>query len=281
MIREVTAAAVDAAREFLERHAETSLFLLSNLAAHGPRAGAALSSGDFRLIEEDGKIAAVYCLTVRGNLLAATGGRTDLAGIILKSCEDRPIRIGGVVGEFKIAEALWALLRAKPGFKPGRAAKEILFGLSLDRKTPPVETRGVRALIPVDFETWRPAHAAFMSGNGLPVQGTLEQQRTQFESQAQAGHWWGTFDDGRLTTTVALNAVYGKMGQVGGVYTPPEWRRKGFARAAMRALIRDSGSRLGLERLILFTGEDNLAAQGLYESLGFRGIGHVGLFFGT
>ena len=282
MIREVTSTNVDAARAFLERHTETALYLLSNLAAHGPRMGEALSSGDFRLIEEDGAIAAVFCLTLRGNLLAETGGRADLAAAIFESCANVPIRIVGVVGEWRCAEALWKLLAAKPGFTATRATKENLFGLELkDAPPPPADGQDIRTLARDDFEIWRRVNAAFMLESNLPVQGTLEQQKAQYEAQADPGHWWGLFENGKLATTVALNAVYGPLGQVGGVYTPPEWRRKGLARAAMRALIADSAGRLGLKRLILFTGEENLAAQSLYESLGFRVIGHIGLFFGT
>jgi predicted GNAT family acetyltransferase len=43
--------------------------------------------------------------------------------------------------------------------------------------------------------------------------------------------------------------------------------------------MRDSRARLGLERLVLFTGERSTAARSLYESLGFRRIGEFGLFF--
>jgi predicted GNAT family acetyltransferase len=280
LIREVTAANVDEARAFLERRAETALFLLSNLAAHGPRAGEALSSGDFRLIEENGQIAAVFCLTVRGNLLSETAGRADFAEGILNSCEDRPIRIRGVVGEWRSAEAIWRLLTAKPGFTPTRATKEFMFGLEL-AKVPPVEDSAIRLLTRGDFEVWHLANAAYMLEEKMPVQGTVDQQRAQFERQTDAGHWWGTFDGGRLAAMVALNAVYGTLGQVGGVYTPPEWRRKGLARSAMRVLISDAARRLALKQLTLFTGENNLAAQGLYESLGFRRTGDFGLFFGS
>jgi ribosomal protein S18 acetylase RimI-like enzyme len=38
---------------------------------------------------------------------------------------------------------------------------------------------------------------------------------------------------------------------------------------------------LGLQKLILFTGENNIAAQGLYRSLGFRRLGEFALLFGV
>ena len=49
----------------------------------------------------------------------------------------------------------------------------------------------------------------------------------------------------------------------------------------MNVLLRDAGERHRLEKLILFTGERNLAARGLYEFLGFSVIGYFGLLFGS
>ena len=70
------------------------------------------------------------------------------------------------------------------------------------------------------------------------------------------------------------------MGQIGGVFTLPENRRKGYSKLCMKQLIIDSRNIHQLNILILFTKEDNVAAQGLYESLGFEHIGYFGLIFG-
>src|SRR3954470_18146295 len=104
MIRHVTDSDLERVRAFLESHVDTSLFLLSTLAALGPRLGSHLNSGNFRLVEEDGKIAAVCCLTRRGNLLVQAGGRRDLAEQIFEACETEPIEVRGIVGEWTSAE---------------------------------------------------------------------------------------------------------------------------------------------------------------------------------
>lgn len=282
MIREVLGPDVGRAREFLERHVETSLFLLANLAAHGPRLGDSLNSGNFRLFEEDGRVVAVFCLAKRGILLAQTGGRADLADDILRACEGEPLKIDAVVGEWGISEALWERLRARPGFQPQQASKETLFSLDLPYAGPrPVDDARFRNLTAEDFAPWDRLNRAYLLGEGLPIHGTDEQRRAHFDVQTTAGHWWGAFGGPRMLAMVALNAVYGRVGQVGGVYTPPELRRQGLSRAGMLTLMDDAHRRHHLERLILFTGESNVAAQGLYRSLGFKEIGHFGLFFGS
>ena len=262
-----------------------SLFLLSTLAALGPRLGSHLNSGNFRLIEEDGRVAAVFCLTRRGNLLVQAGGRTDLAERIFEDSEAEPMEVRGIVGEWPMAEALWKLLRADPRFEPTHALKDVLYRLMLKETRPAVEPLNesltLRALRADDFVQWERLNSAYFAELSLPLQATLEQRRTDFMVRIRSGLWWGAFDDRHdLVSIAALNATYGSMGQVGGVYTRPADRRKGLAKAVMRLLIEDCRKRLGFEKLVLFTGEDNTAARKLYESLGFQVAGAFGLLLG-
>jgi len=69
MIRNVETDDLERVRGFLEAHVDTSLFLLSNLAIFGPRLTDHGNSGNYRLVEEAGRVVAVFCLTRRGNLL--------------------------------------------------------------------------------------------------------------------------------------------------------------------------------------------------------------------
>ncbi|MEQ1871953.1 MAG: hypothetical protein ABL961_18190 [Vicinamibacterales bacterium] len=112
---------VERVRTFLLHHAETSLFLLSNLISYGPHLGAHINSGNYRYIEHEGRVVAVFVLTRRGNLLAHTGGRGDLVDPILGACAAETMPVTGVVGEWSSAQALWRRLCATPGFVPGRA----------------------------------------------------------------------------------------------------------------------------------------------------------------
>ena len=282
MIRHVTDSDIERVRAFLESHVDTSLFLLSTLAARGPRLGHHLNSGNFRLIEEEGRIVAVFCLTRRGNLLVQAGGRTDLAEQVFEACETEPIEVCGVVGEWPMAEALWSLLRADPRFETTHNLKDVLYRLMLKgTRRPVVALRNVRALDVKDFVQWERLNTAYFAELSLPLQATLEQRRTDFIVRIRSGLWWGTFDDSdELVSIASLNATYGTLGQVGGVYTRPAERRKGLARSVMQLLIEDCRRRLRFEKLVLFTGDDNVSARKLYESLGFEAAGAFGLLLG-
>ena len=282
MIRHVTDSDLERVRAFLESHVDTSLFLLSTLAALGPRLGHHLNSGNFRKIEENGEIVAVFCLTRRGNLLVQAGGRIDLAEQIFEACEGEPIEVRGVVGEWPMAEALWKLLRADPRFETSHNLKDVLYRLMLkDTVGPMPESPNVRLLDAADFAQWERLNTAYFAELSLPLQATLEQRRNDFIMRVRSGLWWGAFDDNyELVSIAALNATYGALGQVGGVYTRPSERRKGLSYAVMQMLITDCRHRLGFDKLVLFTGEDNTSARKLYESLGFEAAGAFGLLLG-
>jgi RimJ/RimL family protein N-acetyltransferase len=281
MICDVDASNLAATREFLEGHVESSLFLLGNLAEQGPRLGAHLNSGNFRIVCEGETTVAVFCLTRRGNLLLQTGGREDLGTLILEACRAEPIPIQGVIGEWRAVQSVWQLLCADPAFEAGPSPREVLYGRDLPHAPGVDSTLPVRALHADDFDQWNILNAAYSAEVHLPVQGTREERLAMFSSQAERGHWWGYFDGGELIATASLNALYGRIGQVGGVYTRPGYRGRGFARVTMEKVMTETWQRHRLERLILFTGEHNRAARALYESLGFASREYFGLLFGT
>lgn len=280
-ISEVSDENIAEVQKFLDEHSETALFLASNLLTYGPRLRDAMNSGNFKCIRSDNEILGVFCLSRRGNLLAETGGRTDFARPILDTCEVESIPIQGVIGEWYLSAAIWNLMKDSKGFMEHYNTKEILYRLYLSPgHNIEIDQSNVRQLISSDFEQWIKLNTAFMDEEGMPVQGTIEQRRINFKENTQAGRWWGYFHNGQLIATVALNAVYKQIGQVGGVYTDPRWRRQGLSRAIMNVMIKDCMQIHKFQKLILFTGEKNKAARSLYESLGFVEIGSFGLFFG-
>jgi RimJ/RimL family protein N-acetyltransferase len=280
MIQDVTDSDLVRVRAYLEAHMDTSLFLLSNLAMLGPRLGEHPNSGNYRCVVEQGTIVAVFSLTRRGNLLVQGAGRGDLAEQILSACDSEPIEVTGVVGDWPTAEALWRLVCADPRFEPTLSQKDLLFTLPLTGGAEAL-TANARLLSANDFERWEPLNAAYLAELRIPLELSHDQRRGEFESAARADRVWGAFDDDRLVAIAGLNAVYARLGQVGGVYSRPEERRKGYGRAVMRQLIADCRNRHRFERLALFTGHDQLAARRLYESLGFQPVGTFGLFLGT
>lgn len=282
MIQDVTDSDLERVRAFLDAHRDSSLFLLSNLALFGARLSDHPNSGNYRCVMEDGHVVAVFSLTRRGNLLVQGAGRTDLAAAILEACDTESIEPTGVIGDWLSASALWSLVCADSRIEPTQSQKDLLFGLSLAATADaagPEAAAVVRHLSAGDFEQWEPLNTAYLVELGLPGQLTAEQRREEFEADARAHRWWGVFDGDRLIAIAGLNAAYGPVGQVGGVYCRPEERRKGWSRAVMLKLIADGRARF--ERLVLFTGENNVGAQRLYESLDFKISGAFGIFLGV
>ncbi len=67
-----------------------------------------------------------------------------------------------------------------------------------------------------------------------------------------------------------FNARLPRIVQVGAVWTPPEHRNRGYARAAMALHLREAQAE-GVERAILFT--SNPFAARAYAALGFTEVG--------
>jgi len=267
------------ASDFLEQHAETSLFLLSNIRAFGPRLGESLYSANLKGLRCGAEWRGVFCITRGGTVLAQTGGDIGPAGTILESCAAEGIPIRGVVGEWQITKAIWDLLIVRGALRPGFVSKEISYRLDLRSAQPPPAPSGVRMLTADDHKQWEELEMAYLRETGLPEQGTREQHKSAFLRSTQLGHWWGAFEGERLIALAAIIALHRALAQVGGVYTIPSRRGKGLGLAVMSALIRDSRDAHQLDQLFLFTGEENVSARRLYESLGFERFGFFGLFF--
>ncbi len=253
------------------------MFLLGNLDANGPRISPALNSGNFKMIENGGRVCAVFCLTRRTAILAEAGGRAEFAQTIVDACREESIPIGGVTGEWRLAEAIWSILERAPGFRAVFTSKEILQALDLSHVTRPNSDSHVRYLAADDFQQWDGLNTGFCVEVGISLHGTPDERERLFRRSAELQRWWGYFEDDDLVAMACLSAVYKRRGQVGGVYTVPARRGFGYSRATMNALLADSVQVYGLERLTLFTGEHNEAAQHLYKTLGFVTIGDFAL----
>ena len=94
----------------------------------------------------------------------------------------------------------------------------------------------------------------------------------------EAGHLWVALSRGTPVSMAAFNAVLspdsasgaGGMVQLGGVYTPPVQRGRGFAQTAVAGALLAARER-GIQRAVLFT--SNPSAVRTYERVGFRRVG--------
>ncbi|HEY6066629.1 MAG TPA: GNAT family N-acetyltransferase, partial [Thermoanaerobaculia bacterium] len=100
--------------------------------------------------------------------------------------------------------------------------------------------------------------------------------RSEIERLGREGSQWILLDRGTPVSYSAFNARLPDAVQVGGVWTPPDLRGRGYGRAVVAGSLlaaRSEGARLAL----LFTGEENRSARAAYEALGFRVVGDYGL----
>jgi predicted GNAT family acetyltransferase len=124
----------------------------------------------------------------------------------------------------------------------------------------------------VDLLTkWRVAYAVEALGDEDGPQ-LRRQCRETTERLVREKRTWVLEIGGRPVACSSFNTAIEEAVQVGGVWTPPELRRRGYGRAVVAASLLDARTE-GVKKGILFTGEDNIAAQRAYEALGFRCIG--------
>lgn len=279
------------ALSFLKFHYATSMFLLGNFADQGAKLSQHPNSGNFKVIEQssDDRVSAkdevlgVFSLTRRGILLVtvntANTKSTDMISLIVKTVLEENISIRGVIGEYEIASLIWDYLKSNQiVLSTSFQSKEILY--SLNSLQDVQADAQVRFLCVDDFGQWLPMCLAYLKEEGLKNDLSEQTMKDSFiEGCAERKHWGLFSEQGRLISIAALNARAFDVGQVGGVYTLPEFRRQGVSRRTMRQMLTDCLKELRLSKMILFTGEKNDAAQKVYEGLRFQRIGHFGMFF--
>ena len=88
----------------------------------------------------------------------------------------------------------------------------------------------------------------------------------------RAGHWWVARERGRVVFQVHVGPENQEAVQLGGVFTPPELRQRGYATRALASI----SSELLLDKpsVCLFCDEANAGARRVYERIGFQVVGH-------
>lgn len=98
------------------------------------------------------------------------------------------------------------------------------------------------------------------------------QCRASVQRSQADGQTWLLLDQGQPVSTSSFNTAIDEAVQVGGVWTPPELRSRGYGRSVVAGSLLDARAE-GASRSILFTGVGNLPAQRAYAALGFRHTG--------
>ena len=265
---------------FLEKHENTSQFLINNLKEHGPNLTDHHNSGNFKVIFQGDLIKAVFCLSRRGNLIVQSDD--DYSEMIIKDCENEEISLKGFIGERDSIEPVYKYFqKIKPCYKPIYESQEILYSYELKlNDSYLVYDQRVRLLNKSDFNQWIEQDKAYMHELNIPDDLELKQKKVDFTRRVLNQSLWGMFDNSILVSQVGLNSKGERIGQIGGVFTPLNFRRKGYAKITMSHVLKDCRDLHGHNKNILFTGQTDIPAQKLYESIGYRQVALFALILG-
>ena len=261
---------------YLQAHNETSMFLRSNLQDFGIDNTEAPYAMRYFLREVDGIIQGVGAIANSGSLMMqATDGLPEICAYMQNVLPNDTI-YSVMLGESAQAD----VMRESFGLMGAPTTMddcEPLFSLDLEN-----------LIIPQSFElVLRHPEAAdmlmlfewgydYMIETGLREAGedTKEASKQDVTRRIESGKLRLLLHNGKPVAQTGFNAVLPDSVQVGGVYTPPEFRRNGYGRLAV-ALHLAEARQQGVEKAILFSA--NEYASRAYRGIGFEQIGHYTL----
>jgi predicted GNAT family acetyltransferase len=185
------------------------------------------------------------------------------------------------LGEWEFCSLLWSFLKEKNVIKQETfASKEVLYRMDLQKLAFPRQ-KDVRLLQAGDFLQWKRLTKDYINELGLVGDLNDEQLHVRYLRNVQKKMGWGLFLNGELVSLADLNAQAFDLGQVGGVYTVPAFRNRGYSKAVMKQLAWDAKNVLLLRKLLIFTDVGNQPARSVYESLEVEQAGFYAIFFGS
>ncbi len=264
-MRPAKQAELPAITAFLTDHIATAMFPLSNLARYGW--GSAAPRGPrFWVAEHNGQITDVLTITNEGMVMpnCPSGDWSEIAQI----CADRPL-IGLTGGSDQCDAVLVALkLTEAPAGINGR---EPLMQLDLADLVTPDGNGQLEPLAETNksqMADWRAAFVTEAMGAD-PDKAASIGARDVATYITNDSHRVLVVNDAPVALT-GFNATLPDTVQIGGVYTPPDLRGRGYARRAVAlhlAEARDDGARNAI------LAAANPAARRAYAALGFQRTG--------
>lgn len=264
-------AALDA---FLATYPDVSLFARSGLRQGGIVDRGEYDQATYAVAMEDGRIVAMACHFWNGNLhLVAPVRLLEVARAAI-AASGRDLR--ALIGPWDQVEAAEAALAPRP---PSLRSPELLYRLDLgDLTVPALLSSGAvtwRLAVPGEMDLlvpWRMAYRTAIGAVGADLEG---QARQDMERMIATGDVFVLESAGVPVAFHTFNARIPDTVQIGGVWTPPEYRGRGYARSVVAGSLLHAMA-AGATRSILFTDVNNRAAQTAYLSRGYRQVGRFG-----
>jgi len=272
-IREATRDDTLRLEAFLKRRMETSMFLRSNLRDFGIGNKKDDYAMRYFLRERGGVILGVGAIANSGSLMMqAVEGLVEIAEFMQTSLPDDTV-YNFIIGESTQAE----VMRKAFGLTDAPTTMddvEPLFTLSLDRLiTPAINGAMLRKPLQGDIAMLNEWGYDYLLETGLREAGDATRQAVKghVARRLDAGTLRLLIHNGKPVAQTGFNAVLPDSVQIGGVYTPPEFRRNGYSRLAVAMHLAEV-RKTGVKKAILFSA--NEYASRAYRGIGFEQIGH-------
>ncbi len=275
MLRDARAGDEAVIEAFLSNHAETSMFLRSNLRQYGlfDQDHDHAHATQFWLAETGGVVSAVFGLSNAGFAMSqAPDADPALWAAFAAALSGRQLAgITGEAGQVTAAKRAFGLERADYALDD----PEPLYTLALDALAIPDGDSVLRPPGEADrplLERW---HAAYVTELRMSTPARVASEARARAARAISADSTRLLEsDGAPVAMTAFNARLPDMVQIGGVYTPPDLRGRGYARRAVGLHLAEA-RRAGVKTAILFA--SGPAACRAYESIGFLRIGRYAL----
>jgi ribosomal protein S18 acetylase RimI-like enzyme len=266
---------------FLARHADTSMFLRSNARSAGLADRGEPMQATYVAALDGGRIAGVAAHCWNGMVLVQAPDGDHAAAVAGEAVRRSGRTVTGFAGPWsQVVAAREALgLGAAPTAKDSR---DELYVLDIARLLvpPDLASGALRCRHPAERELellvdWRVRFAVEALGatDGPDLRhASTDDVRLQHER----GTDWLLLAGAAPVSYSVFNAMLPDIVQIGGVWTPPEFRGRGYARSVVAGSLL-AGRKQGIERAVLFADPTNEAARRAYLFLGFRIVGDYGL----
>jgi GNAT superfamily N-acetyltransferase len=262
---------------FLCAHADSSMFLRANSRNAGLVDRGEPLQGTYVAARDGGDIIAVAASCWNGMVIVQ--GRADAVG---DAARDAVARSGRAVKGFSGPYAQVVAARAALGVaqRPAKLdSREDLFALALDDLRVPAPLADGRWICRHPIVSDQPLLGRWSYEYEIEALGVAPDPERELRALAsfdERPSAWVLVVDDQPVARSGFNAELPDCVQIGGVYTPPALRRRGYARAVVAGSLVDARAR-GVTRSILFTPHDNLAARTAYLALGYQIVGDYGL----
>lgn len=255
---------------FLRDHIQSSMFLLINLRDHGLGSDAPYGLNLWVLENQQG----VFAISNSGSVLLQTPG-VDRETWAAAARLIRGRKVSGLLGDAPQIRS-FAAAAGLDDAPMMLDSDDLGFRLDLDQMQ--IEPRSGDRLVPLEsidrsrVESWRAQYNC--KAIGMDDDKARDAAQREIEKYITHDSHRVLLVDGEPVAMTGFNANLDGVVQIGGVFTPPELRRRGHARHAVAmhlAEAREAGATLA----VLFAA--NAAAATAYRAIGFKEAGKYAL----